>query len=171
MSINSLECVKYVCRVGVVSEVESHVRSCPSVWTARLNKLEEKGEEGRHYITPSQRQTCKLAKASQKNVGRMVCLCLRCLRKKGNWIFDKAQTFSTRSMKKSLTSFVLVNFAAMLTRPLERFYKKEQINEIQNLWSFSLESSPTHYFKMWWRCNASHLEISLHLIKSFSLPS
>lgn len=29
--INSLECVKYVCRVGVVSKVESHVRSCPSV--------------------------------------------------------------------------------------------------------------------------------------------
>lgn len=39
-------------------------------------------------------------------------------------LFKKAQTFSTRSMKKSLTSFVWVNFAAMLTRPLERFYKK-----------------------------------------------
>lgn len=29
--VNSLECVKYVRRVGVVSKVESHVRSCPSV--------------------------------------------------------------------------------------------------------------------------------------------
>lgn len=43
---------------------------------------------------------------------------------------ELVQTFSTRSMKKSLTSFVLVNFAAMLTRPLERFYKKrKQINK------------------------------------------
>lgn len=37
---------------------------------------------------------------------------------------NKVYTFSTRSMKKSLTSFVLVNFAAMLTSPLERFFKK-----------------------------------------------
>lgn len=38
---------------------------------------------------------------------------------------NQVSTFSTRSMKKSLTSFVLVNFAAMLMSPLERFFEKE----------------------------------------------
>lgn len=49
--MNSLECVKYVCRVGVVSEVEFHVCCCPSIWTTRLNKLAEEREEGRRYTS------------------------------------------------------------------------------------------------------------------------
>lgn len=44
--INLLERVENVCRVGVVSKIEFYVVSCPSVRTARLNKLEEKmGDE------------------------------------------------------------------------------------------------------------------------------
>lgn len=34
-------------------------------------------------------------------------------------------------MKKSLTSFVLVNLAAMLTRPLERFYTEKRHVHVQ----------------------------------------
>lgn len=48
----------------------------------------------------------------------------------------KVHTFSTRSMKKSLTSFVFVNFAAMLTRPLERFYRKEKRVTFKNYYFF-----------------------------------
>lgn len=66
-------------------------------------------------------------------------------------------TFSTRSTKKSLTSFVLVNFAAMLTSPLERFWKRK--NQIYVLFLIDLMR------------NVSHLKVSLHLSESFSLPS
>lgn len=37
--VDSLECVEYVCTVGVVSEVQPHVCCCPAVWATRLNKL------------------------------------------------------------------------------------------------------------------------------------
>lgn len=110
--MNSLECVKYVCGVGVVSEVESHICWCPSVRATRLNELTEREQQRRCYITESHEQTFNLDI---------------------EWGKKRVQTFSTRSMKKSLTSFVLVNFAAMLTRPLERFCKKRKKDEIKLL--------------------------------------
>lgn len=82
-----------------MSEVQLHICRCPAVRTTRLNKLEGGRERERCYVTPPIRQAVKLAVASEKLL----------------------RTFSTRSMKKSLTSFVLVSFEAMLTRPLERF--------------------------------------------------
>lgn len=94
-----------MCGVGVVSEVESHICWCPSVRATRLNELTEREQGRRCYITESREQTFNLG---------------------------LVQTFSTRSMKKSLTSFVLVNFAAMLTRPLERFYKKRRNKTISS---------------------------------------
>lgn len=97
--MNSLECVEYVSRVGVVSEVEFHICCCPSVWPTWLYKLGQKGRRRNIKIRPS--------------VSRVFFFLL--------YFLLIIQTFSTRSMKKSLTSFVLVNFAAILTRPLERF--------------------------------------------------
>ncbi len=67
--MNSLERVEYVRRVGVVSEVEFHICCSPSVRTTRLNKLGGRKKGGRRrYITPSQRQTLKLERASEKLV-------------------------------------------------------------------------------------------------------
>lgn len=100
--MNSLECVEYVSRVGVVSEVEFHICCCPPVWPTRLYKLGQKGGEEMLKMTV------------YENIF---------------FIFYIIPTFSTRSIKKSLTSFVLVNFAAILTRPLERFCSlKEKSN-------------------------------------------
>lgn len=84
----------------------------------------------------------------------------------------KVITFSTRSMKKSLTSFVFVNFAAMLTRPLERFCSKRKKElHYKTIMSFHRRGYWQNTFKILSVCNVSHLEISLHLIKSFSLSS
>lgn len=83
-------------RVGVVGEVEFHVRRRPAVGAARLDELEG-GRGGRLHHGRSEAET--------------ICV---------------LHTFSTRSMKKSRTSFVLVSLAAMLTRPLERFYNQRK---------------------------------------------
>lgn len=89
-----------------MSEVEFHICCCPSVRTTRLDKLGERREGKKRYITAS---------ASLKKKGKIHT------NKNNEQKKNLIGTFSTRSMKKSLTSFVLVNFAAMFTRPLERF--------------------------------------------------
>lgn len=80
------------------------------------------GRKGEEEVTSRhQRQT--EAGTHIRNYGQVMCLYTQ-LRNKTVQHFEEVLTFSTRSIKKSLTSLVFVNFAAMLTRLLERFYKK-----------------------------------------------
>lgn len=103
-----------------MSEVEFHVRSWPPVWTARLNKLWDKRRWEGYSIKP-QRQTdagtdIKVFGLAEPSLLIYIFIYL---------FFKENLTFSTRSIKKSLTSFVLVSFAAMLMRPLERFCRNK----------------------------------------------
>lgn len=156
--MNSLECVEYVSRVGVVSEVEFHICCCPSVWTTRLYKLGQQGRRGNINIWPS--------------VSLVFSSLIFCF-------FLIIHTFSTRSMKKSLTSFVLVNFAAILTRPLERFCNLlERLHSnvllsyyfCYSIYFFQLSLQTMTWRRTWW-WKVSHLEISFHLSKCFRLSS
>lgn len=77
-------------------------------------------------------------------------------------------TFSTRSMKKSRTSLVFVNFVAMLTRPLDRFCNEKRDNA-------EIPSSPL-IVKVNDRSHVkpggvSYFKISFHLRQSFSFSS
>lgn len=67
-------------------------------------------------------------------------------------------------MKRSLTSFALVSFAAMLTRPLDRFYKEMEIIVINNSHFLSLYKSLTNF------PNSGVISLTLKLVSiSFKL--
>lgn len=143
-----------------MSEVEFHVRSWPPVWTARLNKLWDKRRWEGYSIKP-QRQTdagtdIKVFGLAEPSLLIYIFIYL---------FFKENLTFSTRSIKKSLTSFVLVSFAAMLMRPLERFCRNKITFE--TVISFSQLFS-RNIIKI---LIISHLETTLHLNENFRLSS